>query len=333
MPTEKVVSMDSFELVLSEVTVLNPLIQQFVLRAADGRALPGFSAGAHIQVQVKLPDGSQDWRHYSLINAVADSAATQAPTHYQIAVRREEAGRGGSQFMHRLQAGDKLLVQAPKNDFPLADSAAPTLLIAGGIGVTPLLSMAADLCARQRPVRMQYAARSRALLAYDTDLQALLGANLALHIDEEAGAPLDIGALLDGCAADEQVYVCGPKPMLDAVLAAAQARNWPQERVHFELFTPVVEQEGDHAFEVVLAQSGLTYQVAANQSILDCLIENGFDAMYDCQRGECGVCAVSVLEGEIDHRDYVLSAREKAEGTVMQMCISRAKGHRLVLDL
>jgi len=121
--------------------------------------------------------------------------------------------------------------------------------------------------------------------------------------------------------------------MLDAVLARTQARGWEHDRVHFELFTEPVAEEGDQAFEVELAQSGQRFTVPADQSILDCLIDHGCDPMFDCKRGECGVCTTPVLEGEIDHRDYVLTAREKAEGNVMQICISRAKGPRLVLDI
>jgi ferredoxin-NADP reductase len=320
---------------VTEAQSLNPLVRQLRLARPDGAALPGFSAGAHIQVQVSLPDGSQDWRHYSLINPVAAPGVNDAPTEYRIAVRREDDGRGGSRFMHEaLQVGHSLTVQAPKNDFPLHAGGARAVLVAGGIGITPLLSMAAQRCAQGEPVRMHYAGRSRALMAFLPELNTLLGEHLVVHADDEAGKPLDIGALLDACTADDRLYVCGPKVMLDAVLAAAQARAWnTHERVHFELFTTPEAEEGDQPFEVVLAQSGKTLTVPADQTILDCLIDHGCDPMFDCKRGECGVCATPVMEGEIDHRDYVLTAREKAEGNVMQICISRCKGKRLVLDI
>ncbi|MDM0044125.1 PDR/VanB family oxidoreductase [Variovorax dokdonensis] len=320
---------------VTEAQSLNPLVRQFRLARQDGGALPGFSAGAHIQVQVTLPDGSRDWRHYSLINPVAQSGVTDAPTEYRIAVRREDEGRGGSRFMHEvLQAGQELVVQAPKNDFPLHDGGDCAVLVAGGIGITPMLSMAAQRCAQGAPVRMHYAGRSRSLMAFLPELGELLGERLDVHADDEAGRPLDIGALLDRCAADERLYVCGPKVMLDAVLAAAQSRGWnTHERIHFELFTTPEVEEGDQPIELVLAQSGKTLTVPADQTILDCLIDNGCDPMFDCKRGECGVCATPVIEGDIDHRDYVLTAREKAEGNVMQICISRCKGKRLVLDI
>jgi vanillate O-demethylase ferredoxin subunit len=251
-----------------------------------------------------------------------------------IAVRKEAEGRGGSRFMHeQLQEGDTLAIEAPKNDFPLHTGPGGTVLVAGGIGVTPLATMAARRRAEGAAVRMHYAGRSCDLMAFLPELQTLLGDDLRVHADAEAGTPLDIDALLDSVPTGDRLYVCGPKVMLDAVLERTQARGWEHDRVHFELFTEPVAEEGDQPFEVELAQSGQCFTVPADQSILDCLIENGCDPMFDCKRGECGVCAVPVLEGEIDHRDYVLTAREKAEGNVMQICISRAKGARLVLDI
>lgn len=321
---------------VTEARLLNPLIRLLRLEHAEGAALPGWTPGAHIQVQVRLPDGQADWRHYSLIDleGVAGTPGF-APAAYTIAVRREEGGHGGSRFMHQaLQPGDAINVQPPRNDFPLDDSPARAVLLAGGIGITPLASMAARCRAEGRPVALHYAGRSRTLLAFADELQTLLGEGLRLHADDEAGgATFDIGTLLDGMAADEALYVCGPKPLLDAVLAATQARGWAPGRVHFELFSAPVVEAGDQPFEVELAQSGQRFTVPADQTLLDCLIEHGCDPLYDCKRGECGVCAVPVIEGEIDHRDYVLSQAEKDGGQVMQICISRARGPRLVIDL
>jgi len=324
----------TLQLRVVEARALNPLIRLLRLRAEDARALPGFAAGAHIRVQVTLADGTTDWRHYSLISFATERNATNAPTDYVIAVRKEADGRGGSRFMHEgLAEGGVLTIEPPKNDFPLHTGPGGSVLVAGGIGVTPLASMAARRRAEGAAVRMHYAGRSRDLMAFLPELQALLGDDLRVHADAEAGAPLDIDALLDGVPAGDRLYVCGPKVMLDAVLARTQARGWEHDRVHFELFTEPLVEEGDQPFEVELAQSGQRFTVPVGQSILDCLIEHGCDPMFDCKRGECGVCAVPVIEGEIDHRDYVLTAREKAGGTVMQICISRAKGARLVLDL
>lgn len=324
----------TLQLRVAEARLLNPLIKLFRLGAADGAALPAYTAGAHIRIEVQLPDGKKDWRHYSLINFATQADATNAPTEYLIAVRKEDDGRGGSRFMHeRLKEGDTVTIEVPKNDFPLHAGPGGTVLLAGGIGITPLASMAARRRAEGLSVRLHYAGRSRDLMAFLPELQTLLGDDLRVHADTEQGGPFDIAALLDNFPPGDRLYVCGPKVMLDAVLAQTQARGWTHDRVHFELFTTPVVEEGDHAFEVELAQSGQRFVVPADQSILDCLIEHGCDPMFDCKRGECGVCATPVIDGEIDHRDYVLTAREKAEGNVMQICISRAKGQRLVLDI
>ncbi len=313
---------------------LNPLIRQLRLQAQDGAALPGYSAGAHIRVQVRLPDGASDWRHYSLINLSSDVDTGTTVNEYRIAVRLEEQGHGGSKFMHRgVNVGDLLTIEIPKNDFPLDHGPRCAVLLAGGIGITPLVSMAVQRVREHAPWRMVYAGRSRDVMAFLPELQALGGDALHIHADLEQNAMLDVNLLLDGCGPQDHLYVCGPKPMLDTVLAAAHARGWGHDRVHFELFSTPVVEAGDHAFEVMLAQSGRSITVPANQSILDALIEAGVDPMFDCKRGECGVCAVAVIEGEIDHRDYVLSNSEKATGNVMQVCVSRCRGPRLVLDL
>lgn len=330
--------MSSSELVMlslqvAEVQALNPLICCLRLRSSDGRVLPPYEPGAHIRVQVRLPDGRRDWRHYSLVNLSTDPQATAAPTEYVIAVRREDDGRGGSRFMHQLQAGQTVCAEPPKNEFPLVAQAGEVVLLAGGIGVTPLMTMAAQLVSQQRPVRLVYAGRDRQGMAFVQELQQLLGDRVQLHVDAEAGAPLNVNAVLDSCGPDASLYVCGPKPMLDTVLAQTQARGWPRERVHFEVFNAPAQAAGDHAFEVVLAQSGQTFTVVADQSLLDALIDQGCDPLYDCKRGECGVCAVDVIEGDIDHRDYVLSETEKQAGRVMHPCVSRCKGVRLVLDM
>ncbi len=331
MPHEQAATLD---MRVVEARALNPLIRMFRLRAGDGSALPGYTAGAHVRVKVVLPGGSHDWRHYSLINPEARPDATDAPREYVIAVRREDDGRGGSRFMHeRLNEGDTLTIEVPKNDFPLHVGTARAVLVAGGIGVTPLVSMAARRKAEGMPVRMHYAGRSRDLMAFLPELQDLLADDLVVHADAETGAPLNVEALLDGCAAQDQLYVCGPKLMLDAVLTATQARGWTHDRVHFELFTTPVVETGDHSFEVELAQSGQRFTVPANQTILDCLIKHGCDPMFDCKRGECGVCSTPVIEGDIDHRDYFLSDAEKASGKVMQVCVSRVRGSRLVLGI
>ncbi len=316
------------------IEVCNELVRCFTLQPLQGATLPGYTAGSHVRVQVRLADGASDWRAYSLVELGPDVDTTQAQSSYRIAVRLEQPGRGGSRFMHALQHDELLHIEAPRNDFELQPAAGQgVLLVAGGIGVTPLTAMAARCRGAGIPVRMVYAGRSRALMAFVPELQRLLGGSLYLHVDEQAGAALDLGRLLGACAPHEQVYLCGPAAMLDAARAAAEAQGWPADRLRFESFTAAVPQAQDRAFDVVLAQSGRTLTVAADQTILDCLLEHGHDPLFDCRRGDCGVCAVPVLEGEIDHRDHVLGAAERACGKVIQICISRALGQRLVLDL
>lgn len=202
----------TLQLRVAEARELNPLIKTFRLRSADGGVLPGFAAGAHIRVRVELPDGSADWRHYSLIDFSADARATDAPTEYVIAVRKEAEGRGGSRFMHeRLREGNTVTIEVPKNDFPLHTGPGGTVLLAGGIGVTPLASMASRRRAEGLPVRMHYAGRSRELMAFVPELEALLGDDLQLHADVERGGAFDIGAMLDGIPPGDRLYVCGPK--------------------------------------------------------------------------------------------------------------------------
>jgi len=329
---------DSVERTLEvcEARRLNDLVRLIRLAAPDQTTLPTWAPGSHLLVQVTLADGSTDWRHYSLIDLDGEQGdAVSGPTTYTIAVRREDDGRGGSLFMHeKLNAGDTLTIQGPINNFPLEECAGTTLLLAGGIGITPLASMAANCSATGKPVEMHYAGRSRSLMAFTDELEALLGDSLHIHADDEHdGAFYDITQVLDRCGPQDRLYVCGPKPVLDNVLAATEARQWEDHRVSFEVFTDPVVEEGDHAFEVVLAESGDTFTVPADKTILECLIERGHDPLYDCTRGECGVCTSDVLEGEIDHRDYVLTQSEKDSGEVMQICVSRAKGDKLVLDL
>lgn len=322
---------------VAEARLLNPLIRLVRFVPADGVALPAWSAGAHIQIEVTLAAGKKEWRDYSLIDFEqhVDSHLSRA-NEFTIAVRKEERGRGGSRFVHeQLNAGDVIRVQQPKNDFLLVPGSSSVILMAGGIGVTPLVSMAADCLAIGRDVQFYYAGRSRSVMAFVDELSALLGSRLHVHADDEnRGAVMDVGSVMDGCAATDSVYVCGPKPMLDAALAASAARHWKPGRVHFELFTsPASSTSKDHAFEVELAQSGVHFTVPVDRTLLDCLLERGYDVLYDCKRGECGVCSVDVISGAVDHRDYVLSDTVKKSGRVMQICVSRARDSKIVLDL
>lgn len=319
-----------------ETRLLNDVVRLVRLADSDCAVLPAWTPGSHIMVQVVLSDGSKDWRHYSLIDLEGSRGESRSgPAYYTIAVRKEEQGRGGSQFMHEgLNEGDSLVVRGPINNFALNPCSGSAILLAGGIGITPLASMAAHCRANENSVALYYAGRSRGVMAFTDELEELLGSDLRIYADDEHdGAFYDINEVLERCGPDDRLYVCGPKPMLDAVLAATEEREWDAGRVSFEVFTDPVVGDQDHAFEVELVQSGESFTVPADQTLLDCLIEHGHDPLFDCARGECGVCTTDVIEGDIDHRDYVLTQAEKDSGNVMQICVSRAKGDKIVLDM
>ncbi|SDO21699.1 vanillate O-demethylase ferredoxin subunit [Lutimaribacter pacificus] len=308
------------------VTRIRPLtgrISEFTLTAPQGAALPAWAAGAHIRVDV---DGGD--RAYSLI---AWDDACDAPGQYTIAVQREEDGAGGSAFMHALAEGDEVQAAAPKCDFPVTPDA-PAVLLAGGIGITPMISMAAALRAAGTPVALHYAGRCRDAMAYGEELAGMLGGDLHIHCDDDDSA-LDLDTLIGGVG-DRHLYICGPKGMIDAARSKAEAAGIPADRVHVELFdNGGAGQAGDQPFEVQIASTGQTFTIPPGKSIIEVLEEGGIDLIYDCQRGDCGICQTEVSEGTPDHRDVVLSDAEKAEGKVMQICVSRAKSARLVLDL
>lgn len=323
--------MQPFELVIRDIRDASPLIREFVLEAPSASALPTFSAGAHLQVQI--PE-QQDHRCYSLI--VTDPAHDweAAPQQYRLGVRLEEDGKGGSKFMHQLKVGEVIEVVGPINDFPLEPAQTDEkdiVLIAGGIGITPIASMAHTLSQQQRPFTLHYSARAQNQLAFKDELSQLLGDRLVCYTNDEN--QFDLNALFDTLTPDQHIYVCGPQGMIDAVLAIGSERGWDRDHIHFELFITASAQEGDQPFELELRLSGLTFTVPADKTILEVLEEAGEDPMYDCNRGECGVCTADVLEGIPDHRDYFLSEKEKASGKVIQICISRSKSPKLVLDM
>ena len=301
-------------------------VRRLVLAAPDGTPLPAFTPGAHLKVS--LPDGES--RHYSLVDFEGQAGA---PKTYMLGVLLERESKGGSRYMHGLKPGDTVAVSAPKNDFTLAADDSPALLIAGGIGVTPIVSMASALKAAGRPYRMVYAARSAEAMAFAGDLAARHGDALVLHHDDRQGGPLDLKPLIEGAADGAHIYVCGPRPMIEAAREIADAAGIPHDHIHFELFQTSVHDEGETPFEVEVASSGQVFTIPPGRTIIEVLEEEGIDLMYDCQRGDCGICQTEVLEGEPDHRDVVLTEAERASGKVMQICVSRAKSPRLKLDL
>ena len=318
--------MSAITLTVKEVWKAAELIRMVTLVAPDGGSLPPYEAGAHAEVH--LPDGAT--RPYSLIDF--DGAAKE-PKAYVFGIRLEDESRGGSRFMHGLAEGDTVTVEPAKNDFPLAEDDAPSVLIAGGIGITPMISMATALKAEGRDYRLHYAIRDESAAAFIEQLTQNHGDCLSVHCDDQAGGPLDIAKVLSDANPEAHIYVCGPKPMIEAVKSKAESAGYPAERVHFELFDAAADQDGDSAFEVEVASTGAVYTIPPGKTIIDVLEEAGEDLIYDCQRGDCGICQTDVLEGTPDHRDVVLSQAERDSGKVMQICVSRAKSARLKLDI
>ena len=299
----------------------------FELTSTDGTPLPSFSAGSHIDVQV--PGGLT--RQYSLCNDPAESHR------YLIGVLRDAASRGGSAAMHEhVHQGSVLSISPPKNHFALAHQAPRHLLVAGGIGVTPILCMAERLAATGADFEMHYATRSRARTAFFERIQrAPFAARVRFHFDD--GAPeqrLDIAALLAAQPAGTHLYVCGPQGLMDAVLGAARVSGWDDLRLHYEFFGADVQSRADDgAFDVQLASSGRVIRVAPEQTVLAALADAGVIVPSSCEQGVCGTCLTRVIDGVPDHRDQYLLPEEQAANDQFTPCCSRAKSARLVLDL
>lgn len=296
-------------------------IKCYELAPADGRPLPPFTAGAHIDVQV--PNGMI--RQYSLCGDPADARA------YRIAVKREAAGRGGSASLHDgTEVGTLLGIVGPRNHFPLATEATRSLLIAGGIGITPVYAMARALSARGQDWHLHYCARTAGHAAFYEELRALPGGRVTPYFSE---APtLDVPALLADQPDGVHVYCCGPQGLMKAVEAATA--HWTPGHVHFEWFAaPKTAWPPDAPFEITLARSGRVLPVPADRTILQVLRENGVNVPCACEEGVCGTCETAVLEGEPQHRDMLLTPEERAAGRTMMVCVSRANSHRLLLDL
>lgn len=299
----------------------------FKLVAADGQALPSFDAGSHIDVH--LPNGLT--RQYSLCNDPAQA------DHYLIGVLRECASRGGSAALHDgVQEGDLLEISRPRNHFPLATQAQRSLLLAGGIGVTPILCMAEHLAATGQAFAMHYCTRSPERMAFRARIEgAPFAGRVWLHFDDGPSEQrLDLEALLANPQAGTHVYVCGPKGFMDWVLARAQAHDWPVDQVHHEYFAaPVTSHDSDAPFELQLARSGRVIAVPSGVTALRALADAGVELATSCEQGVCGTCMTGVLHGVPDHRDLVLSAQEREANDRFLPCCSRAKSRRLVLDL
>lgn len=294
-----------------------------ILLSPQGQSFTQWQAGAHTRVEIS--DGSS--RAYSLLRLPGMPEGQIA-----LGVLLEANSSGGSKFMHALKPGDMVKVSDAANQFPLGGHEEHAVLIAGGIGVTPILSMASDLAAADRSFEMHYAGRTEGALSFVPELKAICGDALHLHYDDQLGA-MNIKEILESTPTGSHVYFCGPFGMIEAVKRTAKELGWSDERIHFELFTTIADENKNTAFDVEISDTGQVIHVPADKSIIEALEEAGLDPLYDCQRGDCGICQCDVIEGIPDHRDVILSDAEKASNTVMQICVSRSKTPKLVLDL
>ncbi|WP_429364243.1 PDR/VanB family oxidoreductase [Paraburkholderia sp. GAS32] len=300
------------------------------LRHPQGKLLPAFSPGAHLEMT--LPAGAENGveliRHYSLCGSSSDESR------YVIAVSRAENGRGGSRSVHeRVRVGSLLSVRGPRNQFPLEASALHYHFIAGGIGITPILSMI-DWCERQgKDWSLLYCARSRLRAAFYEVLKHY-GTRVSFHFDDEARGLPDLANALKPVANDEHVYCCGPGPLMSAVEVAGAQR--PPGTVHFEWFggkgDSLPQTTGD-AFDVVVRSTGSRFRVEAGKSILEVLEENGVAVPFSCREGLCRTCETGLCEGLADHRDFVLSNDERNAQRSIVVCVSRSFSPLLVLDI
>lgn len=302
-------------------------IYSYELADPQGTALPPFSAGAHIDVEIR--EGII--RQYSLCNHSGENSR------YLIAVLLDPKTRGGSAAMHaHVREGDIIRISEPKNHFPLASSAKRSLLLAGGIGVTPILCMAERLAYLGADFELHYCARSVERMAFAQRIRQSSFSNRAVfHYDDGPEAQkLDIAQLLTKPEADTHLYVCGPTGFMDWVLKAAQDHRWPEAQVHREYFAAPEQAAGNEGeFEVQIASTGETFLIEARQTITEVLLKNGIEIPTSCEQGVCGTCLTRVLEGVPDHRDAYLTDKERAKNDQILPCCSRAKSRKLVLDL
>lgn len=302
-------------------------IRSYELVPLSDELLPSFEAGAHISVEA--PNG--EVRDYSLLNP------SDQQDHYVIAVKREAGGRGGSASIYDdVNTGDVLKISEPKNHFPLTEDAATHLLIAGGIGITPILAMVRQLEKTGQDYRLIYLSRSPEATAFLDELSAPhLAEKVIVHFDEgDLNKALNLAPIIGEWEEGRHLYCCGPQGLMRAVRETAS--SWPTASVHFEDFGTTAaekrgEGEGDAPFEVELARSGEVITVGADETIVEALERCGYEVTTSCESGTCGTCLTKLLGGEVVHRDYVLDEEDQKD--FIMICVSRSKGGRLVLDI
>jgi ferredoxin-NADP reductase len=308
-------------LVVEDVARAADDVLALILADPDGAELPKWQAGAHVDLLL----GERLERQYSLCGDAGDAAR------WRIAVLREPASRGGSEWVHtQLRHGDRITVRGPRNNFPLVD-ADDYVFVAGGIGITPVLPMIESAAAQGRPWELVYGGRRASAMAF-TDELARHGDHVTFWPQDRLGL-IDLDTLLGVPRSGTAVYCCGPEALIDAV--ETRCATWPAGTLHVERFRPrpgSLDGE-DIAFELVLDHTGISLTVGAGESIVEALESAGVTVDTSCREGTCGTCETLVLEGDPDHRDSFLQPEERASGATMMICSSRSRSPRLVLDL
>jgi len=327
---EKVLGDGPLQLVISGIRQLTPRIRAFELKSPNGKKLPEVTAGSHLQVPVKLVNGELVLRHYSICSNPSRRDI------YEIAVLNESNGSGGSTaIFQQYQLGVVLSCQLPENYFQLQikqhSQGAKAILIAGGIGITPIKAMAQSLQAKNMPFSVHYAGKSSEEMAFSDRLKRALGESISLYSAKE-NQRMNIRNVLMNAGKDDVFYLCGPNRLIDGFIDEATKLKIPLERLHFERFSSDIHDDAK-AVTVTLKQSGKVIQVAADQTILDAMLAADIPAIYSCKTGECRTCAVKVLAGEPLHLDNTLSKAEQDNQQLMCPCVSRAKTTALTLDI
>jgi vanillate O-demethylase ferredoxin subunit len=301
-------------------------ICSYELASVDGKPLPAFSAGAHIDVH--LPDGLI--RQYSLCNHPEERHR------YLIGVLKDPASRGGSLRLHeQIHNGTHLCISEPRNLFPLVHGARRSLLFAGGIGITPILCMAERLAQGGADFELHYCARSSARAAFVQRLKdSPFAERVFLHFDEQPHTALDAAKVLATPDDNVHLYVCGPGGFMQHVLDSARAQGWQEDRLHREYFAAApVDSSNDGSFKVKLGSSGQIFEIPADKTVVQVLESQGIEIAMSCERGICGTCLTRVLEGVPEHRDLFLTEEEQALNDQFTPCCSRSKTPLLVLDI
>ena len=309
------------EAVLTAIRMAARDTNLYTFARADGGPLPGAAPGAHIGII--LPNGVE--RQYSLLHYGPSFSE------YTVGVKRDANSRGGSVFMHdQLRVGMKVTLVPPRNNFPLKEDADLVVLLAGGIGITPIYCMVKRLVELKRPWQLHYSSRSRADAAFLEELSQYGGCRF--HFDDEAaGKFLPVAEIVANTPKTAHLYCCGPGPMLAAFEAATA--SWPADQIHVEYFTPKFAASQEGGFIVELARSKRELTIPHGKSILQAVREAGIQVPHSCEEGVCGACETRVISGIPDHRDSILTEQERKESATMMICCSGSKSPRLVLDI